>query len=262
MSKNHMGFVGIDDPDVAIYRIFPLWFFEEALRLRRLMLVHPEMWEDPYELLFTRVIIESRTPPYKQTRLELAVSAYAQCWSMTQESDTLLRAYSRVVKDVHSGRNTCPRDEGVQVRSTPRKLLSALTSWSLCPASEYCFIGKVEYLSTDEIEQHLAYRVGRLGFHAFDDALARAEILLKKRRVFAHEAEVRLIYVECRDVAREKLVRVPIDPTEIFEEVSFDPRLVLFERKEREAVARALGYNGTIRDLGLYENTELIVLVD
>jgi hypothetical protein len=33
--------IRVPDVDAAIYRIFPLWFLEEALRLRQLVLVTP-----------------------------------------------------------------------------------------------------------------------------------------------------------------------------------------------------------------------------
>ena len=104
MSKNSVAavtsnFLNIADPDAPIYRIYPLWFFEEALRLRQLVLVAPERWEDPYEILTSRVmIVYGRTAPGEQRPLgPLLRPAYAQCWSNTRESDTLLRAYSRVV---------------------------------------------------------------------------------------------------------------------------------------------------------------------
>ncbi|HEV8413037.1 MAG TPA: hypothetical protein VGQ49_05550 [Bryobacteraceae bacterium] len=117
------GFIALD-PDEQIYRIFPLWFFEEALRLKYLVLAPPSKWDDPFELMPERSVIDidgEQTP--LQTLLKLV---FAQCWSRTKESDTLWRAYSRVSKDPHAGRNIHPREEGVQVRSTPRKLLDAL----------------------------------------------------------------------------------------------------------------------------------------
>ena len=110
--RPRMCFIRID-PDEPIYRVFPLWFFEDALR-RQLFLVPPDMWEDPYEVIVRRLIVEMLRPPYTQNRVSIRAAMYAQSWSSTQESDPLLRAYSRVVKDSLSQRNTCPRDEGVR----------------------------------------------------------------------------------------------------------------------------------------------------
>jgi len=38
-NRNDPGFLDIAEPDGPIYRIFPLWFLEEALWLRQLVLV-------------------------------------------------------------------------------------------------------------------------------------------------------------------------------------------------------------------------------
>jgi hypothetical protein len=54
-------------------------------------------------------------------------------------------------------------------------------------------------------------------------------------------------------------MRVKIDPNVLFDEVTFDPRLELFERKEREAVIKNLGYTGKIVDSNLYQRPELVV---
>src|SRR5207245_7466289 len=58
------------DADVPVYRIFPLWFFEEALRLKQLVLVRPDQWEDPYEILASSVVVTTRAQPGDQMPLE------------------------------------------------------------------------------------------------------------------------------------------------------------------------------------------------
>lgn len=129
------GLIGIDDPDEPIYRIFPLWFFEETLRERQMALVAPEQWEDPFEVLASRIhlIDERRSEPPLPLELLLA-PAYAQCWSRTEESDTLLRAYSRVTKDSHFHRNTQQHHEGVRVRTHRKEpwLCRALVAFQTC----------------------------------------------------------------------------------------------------------------------------------
>lgn len=269
MSENFVGavtnnFLRIADPDAPIYRIYPLWFFEEALRLRELVLVTPERWQDPYETLTSRVmIVYERTAPGQQRPLgPLLRPAYAQCWSNTMESDILLRAYSRVVKDPHFGRNISPRDEGVRVRSTSRKLLQGLEAWSPNPSAKSCFIGTVLYADGDQILQDLTNLIDQHGAEALAEGRLRTALLLLKRSAFQHEAEVRLIYIETRDVPAASLVRVPINPNDVFDEVTFDPRLAEFERREREAVARSLGYTGTFADSDLYTGQALLVMLD
>jgi hypothetical protein len=112
-------------------------------------------------------------------------------------------------------------------------------------------------LPREHLHQHVANLVGRYGPEFFGAGRPRAELRLLKRHEYSHEAEVRLIYIEERDLAGEKLVGVPFEPNDIFEDITFDPRLVTFERNEREAVIRNLGYIGSISVSDLYERTIL-----
>ena len=261
-SSESAGFLRIANPDDPVYRIFTLWFLEETLRLKQLILVQPQLWEDPYELLAESVaVVDKSTTPWRQVFLERHLRpAYAQAWSRTRESGTLLRAYSRVVKDPHFGRNTCPRDEGVRVRSTPRKLLAVLRAWCPTDADRTCFIGSVQYLPRERLLQHVANLVGSRGPEFFSAGRPRAELRLLKRHEYSHEAEVRLIYVEERDSVAGKFVQVPFEPNDVFEDINFDPRLLTFERNERETVVRSLGYTGSISTSDLYQRTLLEIV--
>jgi hypothetical protein len=257
------GLIGIENPELQIFRIFPLRYFEESLRLKLLVLVPPQNWEDPFERLPEHsVITDTRTSPWSQIPLaDFLKPAYGQCWSMNQDSDTLWRAYSRVLKDPHANRNTCPSEEGVQVRTTARKLLSALVHWSPSDHRHSCFLGRVRYMPDSDIQQYIANQVGLAGEQAFESGAARAQLLFLKRPPFRHEEEIRLVYVEQRNVPRQDLIRVPIDPSALFDEVTFDPRLATFERVERERTTRALGYQGPFGDSGLYQGRLLEIVV-
>ena len=221
------GLIGIDDPDEPIYRMFPVWFFEQALSLRQIVLVPPWWWEDPYEILASLVMVQAKGNPRKQVSLaEYLRPAYAQCWSRTHGCDTLLRAYSRVVKDPHNdGRNTCPRDEGVRVRSTPRKLLQAVRAASSRQTflQSSWFVGAVHYLAAGDIHRYVGSRIrASTSMKAVGEGQNRAKLLLMKRIEFKHEAEVRLIYVEERELEKgkeEPLIRVQIEPNEVFDEL-------------------------------------------
>ena len=254
-------FIRVPDPDRPIYRVFPLWFLEEALRLRHLVLVPPARWEDPYEVVGNAIAVNTR----RKDRIEQVIinqelpPVYAQCWSATAESDTLLRAYSRVVKDPHFRRNTCPRDEGVQVRSTPRKLIQALISGTSTTLKGHWFLGSVIYLSEAAVLQEIANAIGQHGLRVFEVPSNRAKLLLLKREAFSHEAEMRAIFVQQDREPNEPIMQVTIDPSEIFEEIVFDPRLETFERRERETIIKSLGFKGVIRDSGLYQGTLLEV---
>ncbi len=99
---------------------------------------------------------------------------------------------------------------------------------------------------------------------AFEGGQNRAELLLMKRKEFAHEDEVRVIYVEERDLPKEEgLIRVQIKPNEVFDEVMYDPRLETFERRERQAEAEKLGLDKSkVFESRLYQKVWLNVVVD
>lgn len=188
--RNHLpvddGLIRVSDANAPIYRIFPLWFFEESLRLRQLALVAPSKWEDPFEVVSNAIAVDIR----RGNRIEQVIinqslpPAFAQCWSRTGESDSLLRAYSRVFKDPHFGRNICPRNEGVRVRSSPRKLLQAVRSGNPSGLKGQWFIGAVIYLSGDALLQEIANAIDRWS-SSFRSALKSSEVaFVETRSVF------------------------------------------------------------------------------
>src|ERR1035438_3107695 len=171
-------FIRIDHPDEPVYRFYPLWFLEEALRLRQLVLVARGLWEDPFEIVGDAIAVNQlKGDRYEQVIINQSLPpAYAQCWSASPESDTLLRAYSRVVKDPHFHRNICPREEGVRVQSTPRKLLGALPEHTQSGVKLSCFIGSVEYLGREALLQQITNAVGTVGLNVFEHPAHRARL--------------------------------------------------------------------------------------
>jgi hypothetical protein len=257
-------FINISNPDEPIYRIFKLWPLEQALRQKTNRLSRPEKWEDPNEFGIGAIAVNRVT---KEGRFEQIIitnglpPSYAQCWSATKESDTLLRAYSSVVKHPYFRRNITPADEGVRVQSTPRKLLSYLqqsvTAGQLPKGS--CYIGAVRY--TDKIPGEVAWGVTNIGIDLFKHPRNRAERLLMKREAFAHEAEIRLLYLPDEDHTSRDNLDFSININEVFEEIAFDPRLE-YDRHEREATFRRLGYEGPFGESDLYQRVEWIIPLD
>lgn len=265
MESLDVGFLNVA-PDVPIYRIFPLWFFEQVLRTGQMALVRPSDWEDPYEILHGFIMVtNTATTPCQPTQLPTPAS-YAQCWSLTGHSYSLLRAYSRVIKDPHCQRNTCPQSEGVRVRSTPRKLLTSLHKWCeqrAINSAESCFVGLVEYKEEEEIKNGVGQKIMHDGLNAYLSGRVMAEMLLQKRKPFAHEAEVRLLYIEQRKVQQtDPRIYVDIDPSALFDEVTFDPYLSESEYRERHKMATDLKYKGEIVRWNLFQKIGLEVVVD
>lgn len=254
-SQNRTGvrFIRLDrDLDKPLYRIFPLWAFEDMLRVRRLVLVPPSYWEDPLEDIPSSIMMEGPNNQQKQLA-EYLHPAFCQCWSFESESDSLLRAYSRVTIDKLHSRNIEPRYEGVQVRTTPRKLAEALFPWAERIDWGEFYLGRVDYSDQGKTTQIISNVLARVGPYEMARGNNRAESLLLKRSAFAHEDEVRLILV-CNDRRKiDEPLTINVEPNDFIEEVRFDPRLISFERIEREDRAKTLGYRGVFSDSQLYQ---------
>jgi hypothetical protein len=243
---NADNFIRIDNVDVSIYRIFPIDRFCELLKTGNAVLVRPELWDDPFENILSccGICDTSKTPFEGHLFGNMRRPLYAQCWSMIKESDTLLRAYAIVKKD-ETGRNRFRELEGVQVNSTARKLLEAL--WKSIPINqaEICFLGKVKYQPESELLQYFRNEIVSRRLQAFDEGLSYAGSVLRKRDFFSHEQEVRLIHIGNGSMS-SKTFCIPVNPNDLFDEVTIDPRLAIGERLERREEIIKLGYSGLI----------------
>jgi hypothetical protein len=254
----------VDDLDKFIYRIFPQWALAEAFRTKQLTLVPPSFWEDPFEVIESCIGVTHIEQGIEHPQIMLGqglAPICAQSWSSTAESDTLLRAYSRVVKHPLHKRNTYPGEEGVKVRTTPRKLIKALLDATAGTDIE-AFIGDVEYLSTEELLDLLAILIAKHGKETFEDSANRVRLLMAKREGFSHEKEVRIgvILTDAVDLTG-KVFKFNFEPELLFDEITFDPRLEDFERKERERDFRSLGYTGLYGASSLYQRTLLNIII-
>lgn len=241
--------IRVDDFDTPIYRIFPMRWFEPTLKEKRLALVKPERWEDPFENALLSAVVE--TPDGRVVTLDpLRQKIYAQCWGFCAESDAMWRIYSRPL----DGRD----DEGVKVRSTPRKLLSALYKSPRRLPEHCCFIGTVRYMSENHVIS-LLQTPGLVNDWVLDHtARGHAESLLFKRDSFSHEQEVRLVFDANDGYDTTQLVyKFPIEPNDLFEEAVLDPRLSEATARARTTELQALGFRNPIVQSTLYQRLSL-----
>ncbi|RWM29788.1 hypothetical protein [Mesorhizobium sp.] len=232
------------DLDSPIFRVFPLWFFEMALRTRSLTFVRPSRWDDPFEDVCSNVIMTDQSSGQQRELIGFLTPVYAQCWSFESNSDTLIRAYSQVSVDPAVGRNRSPSTEGVRVASTPRKMIHALNAQAGKHTLANFYMGKVRYCSSDEISQFVTDGLGAIGAARMGRPDHRADTLFLKSNYYMHESELRILVIFRDRSVGPEFYNVQFDPNQVIDAVEFDPRLQLFERREREAAARALGYAG------------------
>jgi hypothetical protein len=231
------------DPSSKIYRIFRKDLFLKTVQNKRLRLVRPRNWEDPFEDIFFQSSLinnhgEVIHQPYERDRM------YGQCWSSLFESDAMWRIYS--------DRNLL---DGIKVQSTVSKLFESLYKSEGRIPERKCFIGKVEYLSTAKIkarfeDENWTHQV------QFDSTNScRAKTLLFKRDEFAHETEIRLIFYEAQAHAPGKYpeyYEFNFEPDKIFECIEVDPRLTSNQFRQLKSEL-ANYYQGRISKSKLYD---------
>lgn len=223
--------IGIDNEDEYIYRIFPFQKIIEIFQNKELVLVTPELWDDPYENFFLKSEIfipvvneENVLIDFKSINSNLMYrTIFGQCWSLQHESDAMWRIYS--------GDSLC----GVKVKTTIKKLISELKK-AKCNefSSIYPYIGRVSYQENEMIEK-FNETIDFAG-NIFNEMVLKP--LLIKRKEFAHEKEIRILCCidheteyeipnDCfkTDLKTHKILHLQINPEKIFDEIVLDPRL-------------------------------------
>lgn len=250
-----------------LYRIVPLERFREMLASRRSALVSPLLWEDPYEVgplrielhhpLFRdvdgkmKVGVAFKGEPVRVGNWSLGGEAirmvYCQSWTATPESDTMWRAYS-------TDRN------GLRLRVRAASLLTAL---STSFPEDSCFLAQVIYVPQTDLDAELldgpaCYRL-QVRLCAEDGVHGKGWLpaIRRKRLEFSAEQEFRLVVVKkCRAPASEwhNLEFFALDPSQLIDEVTVDPRTSHYDKLEAEL--RAAGYTGSVCRSNLYKAPE------
>ena len=223
--------------NTPIYRIFTLQYGLDAVVGKKLTLVRPSLWEDPYEnALYQRKI---KTDQGQNVSIEgLRDCLYAQCWTEDGNSDALWRIYS-------------PSKNGFRVTTTVGKLLKAISENKGIRKAD-CSIGKVNYCH-QEIVEELFSRI-ELSDLTDSTGLAPIKFLLIKRNAFQHEREVRLAYnhPESGNNPHGKIRSFDIDPNALFDRLLFDPRINDVDFAGLKDQIRQSGYTGEIGKSTLY----------
>jgi len=251
------------DLNTPIYRIFQWDKFMDLMNNNRLCLVKPSLWDDPFEnfLLKAKGIRENgETIEFDNIRNLL----YGACWTLKDECDGLWRNYTNYEckkcslcdwRKRHGGTNV-----SIKVKTTVGKLMSAFYDFNNPFHSLSYWIGKVEYLS----DQDIIGVLDKCGDRLLDDTgVNLIRTLLIKRKAFEYEQEVRVIFMKPdnsneTDFSKLKntwndgdLFFVSVNPNEIINEVEFDPWIAPSILHDKEKELKSL-YQGPIKKSGLY----------
>jgi len=248
--------------DAPIYRVHPYRYLAPLLN-GTFVLPTTRKWDDPYENLiavcgYSDIDADGK---FKQVFFDAnRLPTFGQCWTAIQESDAMWRIYSRV--DKNRGLNSSfSSDEGVRLRTTSRKLLAALAKGVGVGYANNCCIGNIKYKEEKEVQTYFANAIGTFRETAFSGVNGHVDALLVKRTPFAHECEVRLLYVDSeRRFERQDTIEVPFNANEVIEEITLDPRLRSDGGEgKREEWLRANGFKNIVNTSMLYQKTLLLV---
>lgn len=224
------------DLSEEIFRIFNFDYFLNDLKEKKLTLVRPHKWQDPFENFLLNSVGEledGRLVSFENIRDVY----YGQCWSLKKECDGLWRSYK--------GNS----EFAIKVKSTTRKLFELTYDINYDFHNLSYFIGKVEYVTDDEIANFFKNKVDFLNYQS---GLEFAQTMLIKRKSFEYEDEVRLI-VRDKDKRNDDLLRIPMNINDLIDEIIFDPWIKpkIYEQKKNEIIEN--GYTGNITRSSLYD---------
>lgn len=206
--KNYLNF-NTTEEDTPIYRVFSKTYFNDLIDNRRLCLVRPSLWADPFEnyIMNSKGLLKDGTP----FTVDFRTNLYGQCWTLKKESDAIWRIYA---KD----------EDGIKVKTTIKKLYNALYQTQGQFKDISCFIGKVKYFKKTDLIEFLGDRSRIRNWLTDPTCRSQAHTLLFKRIPFSHEKEVRLIFYSPNKLVDDKYF-VNIDLNELIDEITIDPRV-------------------------------------
>jgi hypothetical protein len=143
--------------------------------------------------------------------------------------------------------------------------MRVLRNWAPENCKDCCFVGLVNYLDATDLQRNVGEIIRKHPSDRKISARQMAELLLLKRSLFLHENEVRIIYIDTGQKYASRsdtLIRCGMNPNEIFDSMRFDPRLAIFERKERQQFVRDLQYEGGFTKSDLYTTLLLEISMD
>ena len=231
------------DLDEPIYRIFSNKRFQQTLKINELVLVRPEQWQDPFENILLQCVLKLKDGSLVSLS-ELRRKFFGQCWTFRQECDGLWRNYKS-------------RRIAIKVKSTPRKIMSALYDLGLKSHASSFYCGRVEYIPQlnllNFIKEHPHY------FISPGDNANLIRSALFKRESYSYEEEIRFIYYDIENRVAGNDYRFSIDINSVFDEIAVDPFITDSQFRRIERMIRNKGYTGNVYQSDLYKPIQLVI---
>lgn len=231
-------YINMSDDEISkpIYRIIN---FDRLVRLfqsNKMTFVKPEKWDDPFENFIAKTKIDMGS-----SFLDVGIrkNPHGTCWTRKSVSDAIWRIYSHDKKSV-------------RIKSTPEIVCRNITKGLQGYPKSKLFIGKVEYLTTNQIKRKA--KEFTKGVISGDSDKVVAKSLLFKRNSFSHEEEVRVFVIDHDDISTDGVLNINVDPHEIIQNVLIDSRAPSeIVDVYTDYLKNALHFNGNVGKSNLYD---------
>ena len=190
-----------------LYRFTTLERFIESLNSNEFVFINPSFWPDPFEKFFLErdFIVND-----KKLKLPAKGKIFAVCVSGTISSEAYWKVYA-------------PKEDGIRLTFNTEKLLGNFLD-NITDADIY--IGKVNYQITREFHKISFDKKGLI--EEINKGIVgeqQVRLLLKKRKSFLYEDEVRIIVVPHRKTKKDVVYKTQKDITKFTTKYTLDPRL-------------------------------------
>jgi hypothetical protein len=220
-----------------VYRIISQKRLLEMFSERANTLVNPVLWDDPFENFIRE--FKGRLPSGEIVEFAQRYDFYGQCWTLLGGTDAMWRIYSSDKQSVR-----------IKVR------LKTLVESLAIRAKGIVLCGRVRYLDAAGL---LKWAKRVLHDSRDPDVRLLGRTLLVKRAAFAHENEVRILYLG--GDTQGSLFRYRLDPHAFIEELTVDPRLSAEQAATLvNEIRMKTGFRGPISHSNLYAPPRELVL--
>jgi hypothetical protein len=225
--------------DKPIYRIMKEEHVIQLFTDRRNVLSQVHNWKDKFENFQMALggVLDGE-------RFEYGFKSdfVGQCWTKHALSEAMWGIYANDASK-----------RFLRIKSTPRKLLTALVKAHPTMPQDTCFLGKVQYKTEKGLKDFLDSG-GQLSI----SSVGLARPLLLKRRAFKHENEVRLLYFgNAADCDHNGLYRYEVDPHDMITQIMADPNRHRTDwPKDKARLKKETGFIGEIKRSKMYDPPE------
>ena len=195
------------DENSSIFRFVRTDRLFELFNTKKIVLVKPWKWDDPFENFLSKTIVVNKNK--ENIGFNVTNDFYGQCWTLRDECDGIWRNYSSL-------------ENGARIETSTIKLLSSIYDMTNGGSRLSCFIGRVIYETDKEIPNLLSQWISQMLMDSTGKEIAK--MLLIKREEFSYENEVRLLY--CKEGSnKDDIVEFEVDPLDLIKRIMFSPKM-------------------------------------